>query len=78
VVARRMTGSKLTRARPLIAQVQAGNVYLVEGGWNSALLREWDAWSATDGETDDQVDAGADAYDELVNHTQSRPRVRVA
>jgi len=78
VVARRMTGSKLTRARPLIAQVQAGNVYLVEGGWNNALLREWDAWSATDGETDDQVDAGADAYDELVNHTQSRPRVRVA
>ena len=72
------TGSKFNRARPFAAQVQAGNVRLVRGPWNNALLREWDNWTGKDGEVDDQIDAAADAYDELTNHVPRKPRIRVA
>ena len=38
--AERVTGDKLTRAKPLAAQTEAGNVYLVAAAWNEAFLAE--------------------------------------
>ena len=59
-----VTGSKEHRALPLASQAQAGNVKLVKGPWNEAFLLE--AENFPDGGHDDQIDAGADAFDELV------------
>ncbi len=58
-----VTGDKEIRAKPLAAQVQAGNVRLVRGGWNDAFLNELESFP--EGAKDDQVDAAADAFDEL-------------
>ena len=56
----RSTGDKTERARPLAAQVGAGNVYLVEGSWNEAFLRQADAFpNATH---DDYIDAASGAF----------------
>lgn len=59
----RVTGEKETRASGLAAQVNAGNVKLVEGRWNSALIEEFRQFPQ--GKNDDQVDAAADAFNEL-------------
>ena len=58
-----VTGSKETRATPLSSQVQAGNVKLVRGAWNESFLLE--AENFPEGKFKDQVDAAADAFDEL-------------
>jgi predicted phage terminase large subunit-like protein len=58
------TGSKVARARPVAGQVEAGNVRLLRGAWNSAFLDEVSSF----GEKclhDDQVDALAGAYNAL-------------
>ena len=57
----RVTGSKVVRAKPLSAQVQAGNVDLLEGDWIPEFLTEADTF---DGETgySDQVDAASGAF----------------
>lgn len=60
-----VTGSKEHRANPLASQVQAGNVKLVRGKWNEAFLIE--AENFPEGIHDDQIDAAADAFDELTN-----------
>jgi predicted phage terminase large subunit-like protein len=57
------TGDKATRARPASAQSEAGNVKLVRGSWNAAFLDE--VCSFPNGQFDDQVDAFADALNEL-------------
>jgi len=36
----RSTGPKLERARPVSSAAEAGNIFLVEGHWNKALLEE--------------------------------------
>jgi predicted phage terminase large subunit-like protein len=54
------TGSKLTRAGPIAAQVDAGNVSLVRASWNAALIEELRDFPL--GRKDDQVDALARAY----------------
>lgn len=51
------TGSKVTRAKPLMSAAEAGNVYLVAGPWNDAFLRECSAWTGSDKDVDDQIDA---------------------
>ena len=53
------TGSKLTRAQPAAAQVEAGNLSLVRGTWNRAFLDELRDFPG--GRKDDQVDALARA-----------------
>lgn len=57
------TGDKATRAKPASAQAEAGNVKLMRGDWNEAFLDEVCAFP--NGQFDDQVDAFADALNEL-------------
>lgn len=60
------TGDKAARAKPFASQVEAGNVLLVRGPWNEAYLNELENFTGTDQDGhDDQVDASADAFDEL-------------
>ena len=72
---------KITRAKPYSAQVEAGNVLLVEGPWNKAFLNEHEnfppdtskrAKKSPDGQDDDesvgkddQVDAASGAFNYL-------------
>jgi len=57
------TGDKVTRATPAAAQAEAGNVRLLRGSWNEAFMDELCTFPA--GAHDDQVDAFADAVNEL-------------
>jgi predicted phage terminase large subunit-like protein len=57
------TGDKATRAKPASAQAEAGNVKLVRGLWNDTFLNE--VCSFPNAQFDDQVDAFADALNEL-------------
>lgn len=59
------SGSKYVRAQPLAAQAQAGNVSLVAGKWNKPFLHEAENFDGSDGGIDDQIDAAADAFNEL-------------
>ena len=67
VHAERATGEKTSRWGPFAAQCEAGNVKLVRGPWNGALLDE--LCSAPHGTHDDQIDACALAFNKL-----ARPR----
>jgi predicted phage terminase large subunit-like protein len=58
-----VTGSKETRAGPLAAQAEAGNVKLLQAPWNRPFIEELCAFPT--GSKDDQVDAAADAFNEL-------------
>jgi predicted phage terminase large subunit-like protein len=51
---------KVTRANPVSAQCEIGNVSLLEGEWNEGFLRELEAFP--DGAHDDQVDAFSGAF----------------
>jgi predicted phage terminase large subunit-like protein len=59
----RPTGSKAIRAEPFATQCENGNVYLVRGPWNDAFLDELCSFPSA--AHDDQVDAAADAFNEL-------------
>ena len=59
----RMTGDKVTRAAAFAAQVEAGNVVLLRGLWNDELINELGDFPL--GKHDDQVDAAADAFNDL-------------
>jgi predicted phage terminase large subunit-like protein len=59
----RPTGEKSVRAKPASAQAEAGNVKLVRGRWNETFLDE--VCSFPNAQFDDQVDAFADALNEL-------------
>lgn len=65
VKAKPVTGDKLTRAKPMAAQAEAGNVKLVRGDWNEAYLRELHRFEGADGGVDDQVDASSTAFNAL-------------
>lgn len=54
--------SKGMRARPLSAQVEAGNVRLVKGPWNEAFIRECENFDGSDNCTSDQVDSASGAF----------------
>lgn len=60
VQAQTTSGDKATRAAPLAAQINVGNVALVKGGWNRAFIDELSGFPAST--HDDQVDACADAF----------------
>ncbi len=59
-----VTGDKSTRAAPFAAQVNVGNVWMVQGSWNRVLIDELSAFPA--GAHDDQVDALSDAFAGLI------------
>ncbi len=59
----RPTGPKEERARPLSAQAEAGNISILRGDWNKALLDELVAFPV--GQHDDQVDACSLAFSQL-------------
>lgn len=63
------TGDKLTRAEPVSAQAEAGNIHLVEGAWNDAFLDE--VASFPNGTFKDQVDALSRAFMELGKRSRS-------
>jgi predicted phage terminase large subunit-like protein len=56
-------GDKVTRAMPLLAQAEAGNVAMLRAGWNAALLDELASFPG--GAHDDQVDAASHAFNRL-------------
>lgn len=62
-IAKPITGDKATRAKPASAQAEAGNVKLVRGSWNEPFLDE--VCGFPNAQFDDQVDAFADALNEL-------------
>jgi predicted phage terminase large subunit-like protein len=71
---RRETGDKITRAGPVSAQAEAGNLRLLRAPWNAALLDELENFPEGH---DDQVDALAGAFRELVAMTGARgPQIR--
>jgi predicted phage terminase large subunit-like protein len=59
--------SKGVRARPLSAQVEAGNVKLVNGKWVEAFIQEMVNFDGSDGCVSDQVDAASGAFLMLTN-----------
>lgn len=60
-----VSGDKATRAIGLAAQMNAGNVKMLAGPWNDGLLQRLDLFP-TNGVPEDEVDALADAFNELV------------
>jgi predicted phage terminase large subunit-like protein len=60
VVASAETGAKLTRALPVAAQMEAGNLSLASATWNRALIDELREFP--NGRHDDQVDALSRAF----------------
>lgn len=59
----KVTGSKQVRAEPFAAQVQGGNVWLIDGDWVTPFLEECEAWP--NGKYKDQIDAAAGAFNKL-------------
>jgi phage terminase large subunit-like protein len=57
------SGDKETRAKPISAQAEAGNVKLVRGLWNDEFLRELENFPQ--GKHDDAVDALSGAYEQI-------------
>lgn len=70
VRAKPVSGSKEQRAAPAAAQVEAGNVKLLRGGWNDMFLDEISLFPG--GAHDDQVDAFSDAVSELALRTPAQ------
>ena len=58
------TGDKITRAEPFASQVNIGNVLLLRGAWNEALVQEMNSFP--NGLNDDQIDALSRAFDLLM------------
>ncbi len=58
------SGSKVTGAEPFAAQVNVGNVSLLQSEWNRAFIDELRAFPM--GRKDDQVDAAAGGFNELI------------
>ncbi len=74
----RPTGDKVTRAQPISAQCEAGNVSLVKGPWLDKFITELEAFP--EGDHDDQVDAFSGAFTLLLRdaatYTSGRYGVR--
>ncbi len=58
------TGDKVTRAEPFASQVNVGNVVMLRGPWNDALINEMRVFP--NGRHDDQIDACSRAFGELI------------
>jgi predicted phage terminase large subunit-like protein len=58
------SGDKVTRAEPFAAQVNVGNVVMLRGSWNTALIDEMRMFP--NGTFDDQIDSCSRAFAELI------------
>lgn len=58
------SGDKVTRAEPLAAQINAGNVLMLRADWNDQLINEMRMFP--NGSFDDQIDALSRAFSELI------------
>jgi len=58
------TGDKITRSEPFAAQVNVGNVIMLRGDWNTALINEMRVFP--NGTNDDQVDSLSRAFSEIM------------
>jgi predicted phage terminase large subunit-like protein len=65
VHADKVTGDKYTRAKPLSAQVEAGNVLVLNAEWTEAYLSEMHAFDPDTSGYKDQVDASSGAFAKL-------------
>jgi predicted phage terminase large subunit-like protein len=65
------SGDKITRAEPFASQVNVGNVLMLRGDWNAALLDE--LRSFPNGRHDDQVDGLSRAFAELLGVVTQTP-----
>ena len=65
------TGDKVTRAEPLAAQVNVGNVLMLRGAWNDALVEEMRLFP--NGQFSDQIDALSRAFAELLGASDPTP-----
>jgi predicted phage terminase large subunit-like protein len=70
IKAQRPTGSKEIRAAAFAAQCEGRNVKLVKGHWNECFTDELSMFPL--GVHDDQVDAAADAFNELLGPRKAR------
>ncbi|WP_284944553.1 phage terminase large subunit [Acidisoma cladoniae] len=70
------TGAKITRAGPVAAQVEAGNLRLLRGAWNHTFLEELRDFPH--GSKDDQVDALSRAFMSLIAKGTATHRVQVS
>lgn len=59
-----ISGSKITRSKPVRAQAEGGNLYLLRGTWNAEFLKELCAFPT--GNHDDQVDALSCAFNAVL------------
>jgi predicted phage terminase large subunit-like protein len=67
----RLSGSKITRAKPFRSQCEGGNVYLLRAEWNEKYITELCAFPAA--KHDDQVDASSCAFNSVL--LEEPPRV---
>ena len=58
------SGDKVTRAEPVAAQINVGNISIVRGAWNKAFIDELRTFP--NGSFDDQVDGLSRAFMELI------------
>lgn len=58
-----LTKDKVTRAKPLSAQAEVGNIFVLRGDWNEDFFTEYENFP--DGAHDDQVDGGSGAFNKL-------------
>lgn len=65
--------AKVTRAQPMAAQAEAGNVRIVKGNWNNEFLSELSAFPESS--QADQVDASSAALNRLAALTQPEDAV---
>jgi predicted phage terminase large subunit-like protein len=65
------SGDKVTRANPFAAQTNVGNVLLLRGEWNTCLISEAAAFPL--GMHDDQIDALARAFNQLMTENFTPP-----
>lgn len=65
------TGDKVTRAEPLAAQVNVGNVLMLKGTWNEALIEEMRLFP--NGQFSDQIDGLSRAFAELLSASDPTP-----
>ena len=64
ILADRPSGDKSIRAEPFAAQVQGGNVWLVQSPWNREYMTELEQFP--NGPTKDMVDASSGAFNSVV------------
>lgn len=69
ILSSKENGSKISRAIPVVAQLETGNISMVRGDWNKAFIDELEQFP--DGGKDDQVDALSRAFNVITNIPES-------